>query len=329
MVGVTLEFHFPANWAIENEVDILWSNGSEEQSYGRLAQNRSITQQTYPGHCWILREVLSRAAVLRIVAAEQLPGTPQRVAVGDADCGELDPLRSFLWRVGSAPREACVKTCAVLLKALSNVSRDPANVKFRTLKAGNAHVAAALNTPGALALLSYAGFEQHLDDDGGALLHLAADRPLQPLRDALAQLQRLHNLLHGLAPPPGPSHTQAGSSSPSSSTNGPQPSHRCACCHAGIDNDLRQQMAGSGEIGGWRSHGYIGNGEYRFHCEECKCDLCGKCYDKWKACEPNVHALSHSFTIVAPITTPWGNSSYGPTPPPPPVTSRNRRGPFG
>ena len=85
MTAVTLEFHFPANWALENELDVLWRDGSTEMSYGRLAQNRTITQTTYPGHQWTLREAASRELVLSVVAAEQLPGMPQRVTVGVAD----------------------------------------------------------------------------------------------------------------------------------------------------------------------------------------------------------------------------------------------------
>ena len=131
---------------------------------------------------------------------------------------------------------------------------------------------------------------------------------------------------------------------------------RCAACGSGIRNDLRRQLAGSGEIGGWRTNQWGGGGEYRFHCQKCNIDLCSSCYDRWKAggqvaaagasssatvdvsdggggAGPTgsaVHSLQCSFTIEAPITNSWGSSSYGPgLPPPPPVNSRNRRGPWG
>ena len=74
----------------------------------------------------------------------------------------------------------------------------------------------------------------------------------------------------------------------------------------------------------------VGEGEYRFHCDRCNVDLCAACYDAWKGGDASVHDQAHSFTIEAPITTPWGASTYGNTmPPPPSVRQRPRRGPFG
>ena len=114
----------------------------------------------------------------------------------------------------------------------------------------------------------------------------------------MAQLQRLHNLMRGLPPPPESlssmqatpmhipciyhaytmhiphaysipciyhAHTEslssmqassaaAASSSSSSSSATDAASHHCSACGKGIRNDLRRQLAGSNEIGGWRSH---------------------------------------------------------------------------
>ena len=70
----------------------------------------------------------------------------------------------------------------------------------------------------------------------------------------------------------------AASAAASSSAATAEASHRCGHCRAGIHNDLRRQLAGSGEIGGWRTHGAVGPGEYRFHCAKCKYDECGDCH---------------------------------------------------
>jgi hypothetical protein len=234
--------------------------------------------------------------------------------------------------MGRAPRELLLKAVSVLLKLLENVARAPSEVKYRTLRVSNRTINAMLDVPGVLALLGYAGFEQ----SDSERLSLDTARPLAPLEDALGQMRRMHALLHGLPPPPESLNSlRAGSAAAStavaSSSAADEPSHRCSMCHAGIQNDLRRQMAGNGEIGGWRTHSYIGGGEFRYHCGACNRDLCAKCYDKWKAGDDSVHPPEHagSIEIIAPITTPWGSNGYGVPPAPPPVTSRNRRGPWG
>ena len=50
------------------------------------------------------------------------------------------------------------------------------------------------------------------------------------------------------------SSTAAASSAASSSSAADAASHHCSACGKGIRNDLRRQLAGSNEIGGWRSH---------------------------------------------------------------------------
>ena len=62
-------------------------------------------------------------------------------------------------------------------------------------------VAGAVDVPGVLVLLAHCGFEQS-DEAGEARLILPPSRPLPPLQDAVAQLQRLHHLMRGLPPPP-------------------------------------------------------------------------------------------------------------------------------
>ena len=53
---MTLELHYPTNWAYEGEVDVLYCDGSSEMSYGRLAQGQTMSRETYEGHRWAVRE---------------------------------------------------------------------------------------------------------------------------------------------------------------------------------------------------------------------------------------------------------------------------------
>ena len=187
---------------------------------------------------------------------------------------------------------------------------------------------------------------------------MAEARPLAPVQAAMAQLERLDCLLKGLPPPKESlASMQQGYQSASTaaaaaaSASADEPSHKCDSCGRGIENDLRRKMAGSGEIGGWRNHSWNGEGaEYRFHCSKCNVDLCSKCYDLWKAGGTTpaaggsgssggsggggggggrVHPAECTFTIEAPITTPWGGNNYGPPPAPPPYNPGRRRGPWG
>jgi hypothetical protein len=145
-------------------------------------------------------------------------------------------------------------------------------------------------------------------------------------------MRRLDALLRGL-PPPGESlasmQQAASARAAASSSAADAPSHTCTACGRGIENDLRRKLAGNGEVGGWRTHN-VYQGEYRFHCTACAVDLCSECYDKWKEGAPT-HPQQCQLSIEAPITTPWGNSSYGVPPAPPPVNSARgrRRGPWG
>jgi|EP00908_Phaeocystis_cordata_P006770 hypothetical protein len=332
---MTLELHYPSNWAYEGEVDVLYCdpNNGAETSYGRLSQGQVMVRETYPGHRWVVRESTSRELLMNIVASRPGAG-PHTVTIGSD--GGLDPLKAAIWRMGRAPREVLLKANGVLLKLLQNILGNAAEPKYRSLRAANPAIAATIDVPGVIALLTCCGFEQTVES-GEARLALAPGRPLPPLQDAVAQLQRLHNLMHGLPPPPESlssmqqtASATAASSSAASSSAAAEPSHRCSACGGGIQNDLRRALAGSNEIGGWRSHNSFMQGEYRFHCETCNKDLCAKCYDQWKGGAAGVHPLQHSLSIVAPIENAWGGSSYGNSmPAPPPVTSRNRRGPFG
>ena len=49
---MTLELHYPSNWAYEGEVDVLYCdpNNGAETSYGRLSQGQVMVRETYPGH---------------------------------------------------------------------------------------------------------------------------------------------------------------------------------------------------------------------------------------------------------------------------------------
>tara|TARA_B110001452_G_scaffold265469_1_gene270175 strand:+ start:101 stop:1102 length:1002 start_codon:yes stop_codon:yes gene_type:complete len=327
---MVMELHYPNNWAYEGEVEVLYAdpNSGAETSYGRLAQGQTMARETFPGHRWVVREAASREMLMSVVARPTGTPQPQLVTVGSD--GGLDPLKAAVWRMGRAPREVLLKANGVLLKLMQNLINNPAEAKFRSLRAANASIAATIDVPGVIALLMCSGFEQVVDG-GEARLVLAQGRPLAPLQDAVTQLQRLHALLHGLPPPSESlsSMQQAAASSAAASSSAAAPSHRCSCCGGGINNDLRRQLAGSGEVGGWRNHNSFMAGEYRFHCEACNKDLCAKCYDKWKDGAAGVHDLQHSISIIAPIENSWGGSNYGPPPAPPSVNQRPRRGPFG
>ena len=327
---ITLDLLYPSNWSAEGSVELLYLDASSgaETSYGELAQGGSKSQESFVGHRWLLREKTSRELLMSVVAARAPDGSRFQHVVVRSDCA--DPLRAAVWRLGSSPREVLLPTSALLIKIVSNITANPAEPKYRTINA--IKMASALNVPGVLALLTNTGFEQHVDGDVPRLI-LAPTRPTAPLHDALGLLRRLDAILNG-RPLPQESLTsmqatqQAAQAARVSSSAADAPSHRCESCGNGIENDLRRKLAGSGEIGGWRTHDAVGSGEYRFHCDRCNVDLCAKCYDRYKGGEAT-HDHSHQLTIIAPITTPWGGSSYGPPPAPPAFNPSKRRGPWG
>ncbi|KAL1507946.1 hypothetical protein AB1Y20_007550 [Prymnesium parvum] len=330
---VTLEFHFPSSWAFEGTVDVLWCDRGNEVSYGRLSQGSSMPRDTYEGHTWLVREAISREVVCAVVARRpDAPGRPQLVTIGAHDGS--DPLRTAVCALGRAPHELLVQSVPVLSKLLENICRAPHEPKYRTLRLSNPTIRNTLETPGALALLRFSGFEERPEC---GQLALEAATPLRNLEDSLAQLQRMRALLQGLPPPKESLHSlrtgvDAANASSSTSNGRPdEPSHRCSKCSKGIHNDLRRALAGNGEVGGWRSHDFVGTGEFRYHCGACDQDLCSACYDMYKAGNTRVHPPEHfgSIEIVAPITTPWGGNGYGVPPAPPPYNPRNRRGPWG
>jgi hypothetical protein len=331
MAATSLVVSFPANWFLEPEAELLWVDQRSEQHYTFLTQGKTVEQTTYAGHRWMVRSKVGRE-VLADVTVVDAPGGVQRV-VADGAAGSSD-VRLAVLRIGRCARELAAKTCHTLLKLLRNVVAAPHNEKFRSLRVANATIAVLLDAPGALALLAAVGFEQQGIPVGAAAedarLFLHATAPLALVKDGIEALERLHLLLHGGSIPPPTPNAAPPTAVPSSSSDAA--SHRCAACGRGIDHDLRRALAGSGEVGGWRTHAFSRTGEYRFHCERCDIDLCGGCYDEWKRGgnrAASIHPISHSLTVVAPITTPWGGSSYGSMPAPPPVTSRNRRGAFG
>lgn len=353
---MTMELHFPSNWACEGSADVLYLDAttSTEHSYGTLSQGgMPMVRETYPGHTWIVRESVSRELLMSVVASAPAGGGPQIVSIGSIET--LDPLKASVFSLGKAQREPLLKTVKLLSKVLTNVLKAPSDERFRSLRAANEKIAAALDVPGALALLGCAGFEQSFAN-GEVKLVLPMSRPLAPIENAAAQLKRLDALLRGLPPPAetmvsmqATAAATAAANSAASAAAHEKPSHRCSACGSGIENDLRRKLSGSGEIGGWRTNQWGGGGEYRFHCARCNVDLCSSCYDKWKlgrgaaaggsmrdvsdssgAVGAVIHPLECSITIEAPITNIWGGSSYGPgLPPPPPVNRHNRRGPWG
>ena len=49
---MTLELHYPSNWAYEGTVDICYVDGNAEKSYGQLQQGSYMSRETYAGHRW-------------------------------------------------------------------------------------------------------------------------------------------------------------------------------------------------------------------------------------------------------------------------------------
>lgn len=341
MEPITLEVSFPCNWYLEPEAELLWVGEEGEKHYIGLTQGKLVSQLTYPGHRWVVRSRGSQEVLAALTVGE--PQSRLEHVVADGLVGASDVRRAVL-KLGSSTRELTAKACATLLKLLANVVREPQNEKFRSLRVANPAIASVLNVPGALALLVAAGFEQESpssgrgqtrksfsDENSEERLCMPLQTPLAHAKDVLEALARLQILLQGGQLSPNAAqrsvapHNQAVSSSMAAS-------HSCSACRCGIENDLRRVIAGSREVGGWRTHNFNLSGEYRFHCARCDVDLCGGCYDKWKkgdAPAQAIHPLSHDLSVIAPITTPWGGSSYGALPAPPPLTSRNRRGPFG
>ena len=145
---MTLELHYPTNWAYEGEVDVLYSDGSGEMSYGRLAQGQTMSRETYPGHRWVVREAASRELLMSIVSARPAGGGAQPQCITIGSDGGLDPLKAAVWRMGRAPREPLLKATEVLLKLLQNVLANPAEPKYRTLRISNPTVTATVDVPG-------------------------------------------------------------------------------------------------------------------------------------------------------------------------------------
>ena len=314
-----VEFTFPSNWCYEGTVDLLYVDPGTnmETSYGVLAQNTTRVQETYEGHCWLLREQASRELLMSIVARRPPAGQDAQHVTVRSD--SADPVRAALWRMGQAAREPLLKACGLLLKILANISDNPNEPKFRNIKCSNVAMVAALDIPGVLSLLSHLGFEQSLVD-GDARMILSPEGGMQAVRDALGQLRRLDALLRGL-PPPSESlssmqATQAAQNAAQASSSHATPSHQCSACGCGIENDLRRKLAGSGEIGGWRTHDFAGGGEYRFHCSTCDKDLCSKCYDQWKAGAPThpQHCQARALIVITPpspyLTVPYQRRIY-------------------
>lgn len=234
-----MELHYANNWAFEGTIDVLYVDSAtgDEKSYGTLAQGSYMTRETFAGHTWNVRESTSRELLMSVVAtAPSAVGVPQIVHIG-AD-GGLDPIKAAVWRMGQAPREPLLACTSILARVLGNVLAHPDEAKYRALRPSNEKVRLALDVPGALVLLSLAGFEQSFVD-GEARLVLPNGRPTTPLEAAKAQLTRLECLLTG-KPPPAESaasmnaahHAASHAAGAASSASADEPSHRCHHCRA-------------------------------------------------------------------------------------------------
>uniref|UniRef100_A0A6S9R9A3 PUB domain-containing protein n=2 Tax=Chrysotila carterae TaxID=13221 RepID=A0A6S9R9A3_CHRCT len=264
---VTMRFVFPRNQALEQRAQLLWCDDSgarREQFYADIAQGGELEQLSHQGHRWVLREAASRELLLSVTA--RLPagggGSVQYIVIA-ADGGAVtDPLRAALWRMGTSPREHLTVVCPTLLKLVNNILSKPQEPKYRSIRMANPSIGPLFRVDGCAELLRLAGFKECTDSEGEKRLVCEEGTCLSSMEDAAVQLKRLHALIIGLPPPPETlrsmqqSATAAASSVAAASADATaQPSHRCHKCKAGIDNDLRRQMAGSGEVGGWRSHG--------------------------------------------------------------------------
>ncbi len=70
MTAMLLELPYPPNWSYEGAVDVLYVDGTaKEISYGTLQQGQTMTRETYAGHRWAVREVVSRELLMTVVAA--------------------------------------------------------------------------------------------------------------------------------------------------------------------------------------------------------------------------------------------------------------------
>ena len=335
MAATLLELSFPPNWWLEAEAEILWvdEGSGREQGYGKITQGAHKQQETFGGHRWRLRGKGSRELLGETVVAPSAPGGPPHTLVAGAKAPHA-PAEAACWKLGTAAREPLLRALTTLLKVVGNAARSPDEEKYRSLRVGNPSVAACLDVPGALALLSAAGFEQQgafgVGEGAEARLVLPATAPRALLLDASTALERLQTLLQGgalpRAPDAPPEGGGGGGGGAASSSSDDGASHRCAHCRRGIMNDIRSRRTGSSWETGRDNWEFAG--EFRYRCEACAVDLCAACYDKRKGGDATVHNLACDLRAVAPITNPWGGG-YGAPPAPPPPSSRNRRGPWG
>jgi len=99
------------------------------------------------------------------------------------------------------------QSTSILIKLLSNVTKDPSNAKFRRIRMTNPKIAEALQAPAAIEFLALCGFEKDQEEDYMCLPKLEG-------AEGSAQLTRLQSALHALtgAAPKSPEKAKASAS---------------------------------------------------------------------------------------------------------------------
>ena len=66
--SVTLEIHS----AIDEAAELVWvsAEGVNEKKYGVILPRTTVKQETFAGHCWLVRGKRSQTVLLRITASE-------------------------------------------------------------------------------------------------------------------------------------------------------------------------------------------------------------------------------------------------------------------
>lgn len=115
----------------------------------------------------------------------------RQVVVEEEEEEDLDALLADLFGLPDNEMKVCVKT---LCGILSRIVEKPSEPKFRELRKGNARFAAEVGChPQALALMSYAGFEE----DAGAVLIFRGDPNQEPFKRVF---EALHDAGEALSP---------------------------------------------------------------------------------------------------------------------------------
>ena len=69
---VTLSIEFVDGGGVDRSAGLYWlSDAGEEQHYVDIQEHATVRQETFPGHCWLVRGTRSHEILLRVEAADQ------------------------------------------------------------------------------------------------------------------------------------------------------------------------------------------------------------------------------------------------------------------